>query len=65
MLVVEAPLALGVVGHEGVVALLSDDACLHQVVDKDGRALVLLQLHLVLMQLALCILELGLLSLKL
>ena len=62
MLVVEAPLPLGVVGHEGVVALLSHDARLHQVVDELGGALVLLQLLLVLLQLALGILERGLMS---
>ena len=48
-----------------MVALLSDDACLHQVVDKGGRTLVLLQLLLVLLQLVLGILELLLLLSKL
>ena len=45
-----------------MVALLSDDAGLHQVVDEDGRTLVQLQLLLVLLQLALGILECGLMS---
>ena len=62
LIIVKAPLALGVVGNEGVVTLLSDDASLHQVVDEHGGALVQLQLLLVLLQLALGILECGLMS---
>ena len=62
LIIVKAPLALRVIGNEGVVALLSDDAGLHQVVDEDGRTLVQLQLLLVLLQLALGILECGLMS---
>ena len=62
LIIVKAPLALGVVGHEGMVTLLSDDAGLHQVVDEDGRPLVQLQLLLVLLQLALGILKCGLMS---
>ena len=62
LIIVKAPLALGVVGDERMVALLPDDVGLHQVVDEDCRALVQLQLLLVLLQLALGILECGLMS---
>ena len=62
LIVVEAPFSLGVVGHEGMVTLLPDDAGLHQVVDEHGGTLVQLQLLLVLLQLALGILECCLMS---
>ena len=46
VLIVEAPFALGVVGHEGMVALASDDAGIHEVVDEHRCALILLDLPL-------------------
>ena len=44
MLVVEAPFPLGVVGHEGMVTLTSDNAGIHEVVDEHGCPLILLYL---------------------
>ena len=57
-MVVEAPFTLGVVGHEGMVTLLPNNTCLHQVIDKHGRILILLKLSL-------GIIECNLLSLEL
>jgi len=59
VLVVEAPFALGIVGYEGMVALASDNAGIHEVVDEHGCALILLYLPPGLGKLGLDFLKLG------